>query len=177
MWYIRFLKVPECEVLPGSKDGITYLTITFTISITTDLGDEFLVGNDFSDYANLLTATLVEAELEDSPPKKKFPKLAESYFSWESGKRSVTHRFNATLRGNRPISSLRLVISPRKNDANLENVISGRVSRVLGIWSDVFDSESGKSMFGRVQRQFPVGRERFLHIWEETGESIARHIW
>ena len=178
MWYIRFLKVPEYKVsAPQSKDRLKRLMVTFTISITTDLGDEFLTGDKSSDHALLLTAIIVKAELGDSSLKWKSLESAKSHFSWESGKRSITHKFEVPLQGNIPISSLRLVISPKDEDANLQNVISGQIPRVINIWSDVFDSKSGKSTSGRVQRRFPLDHERFLHVWEETGESIARHIW
>ena len=178
MWYIRFLKVPTCKVSPARLgDDSTRLTITFTITITTDLGDAFLVGDTISQFTNLLTVSLVKSDHETSLLKGRPAELAKSHFPWDPRGRSVTNHFDATLPGNFPISTLRLIILPRGDDLNLHSVMSERMPQGLGIWSDVFSSESGKSTSGRVQRRFPVGHERFLNIWEETGESIARHIW
>ena len=172
MWYIRFLKVPECKISPSrSKDGSTRLTVRFTITITTDLGEDFLAGD------KPLTASLVKAEVHDENDNEKSLDLVKSLFSWPCGKRSVTHKFDATLNGHVPISSLRLLISQRDGCNDLQTVLSGQVPQILSIWSDFFDSQSGKSTSGRVQRRFPIGEERFLKVWEETGESIARHIW
>ena len=174
MWYIRFLKVPECRTsFSRSKHGLTEVTIIFTIAITTDLGDEFLAGDDFSNY----TASLIKANTQDLSTTGKAVSLAESHFTWSSGKRSVTHKFNATLEGDICISSLRLVVSQRDAAQDPQCMLSGQLPIVVSILSDFFETESGKSTSGRVQRSFPVGKRRFLNVWEETGESIARHIW
>jgi hypothetical protein len=46
---------------------------------------------------------------------------------------------------------------------------------VVSAWSAPFDLE--RECVKLVERRFVSLEQREVRIWEETGESIARHLW
>ena len=50
---------------------------------------------------------------------------------------------------------------------------------VLSIWSSPFrlNQELTGEVTSYVERRLYVGRKPYMSIWEETKDSIARHIW
>lgn len=51
---------------------------------------------------------------------------------------------------------------------------------ILSAWSAPFkipEAGAGTSAGALVERRLQMSKERTLRVWEETGESIARHIW
>ena len=62
---------------------------------------------------------------------------------------------------------------------HLENFHSpSDMPSILSAWSDPMDPTSGRfEASRRVERQFMPLSERPLSIYEDTGESIARHLW
>jgi hypothetical protein len=47
---------------------------------------------------------------------------------------------------------------------------------IVSAWSAEFDAKGGKEAGKLVERRFKVA-QRVISVWEETGESIARHLW
>lgn len=152
VWYIRFLKPPKLD----QKGHVRAL-----ITITTDLGDSFYPA-DLIIYAILVTAQDEEAWMSEWHTLK-----------WKSGMRSLWVEFKDAHAS--PPEPLRLVVNLRRSrEANV--VLSGNLPEVLGVWSDTFDRD--KNQAGTiVERRYRTdsGPERV--IMEETGDSIARHIW
>jgi hypothetical protein len=48
---------------------------------------------------------------------------------------------------------------------------------IVSAWSASLILEDGAQAEKLVERRFDMGDSPSLHIWEETGNSIARHIW
>ena len=74
-----------------------------------------------------------------------------------------------------PPELLRLVVNSRcSKEANI--VLSDNMPEIFGVWSDTFDRDKNQAG-SMVERRYRTdsGPERV--ITEETGESIARHIW
>jgi hypothetical protein len=156
MRYIRFLKPPKVQ-----DDHIRAL-----ITITSDLGENFFPENV------QLSAYLRSADDHGEIYLRKGLK-------WKAGMRSLhvsfdiedcdVHwpaRLHVTLR-DAPLSDH---FEKTNNGVHLPNIISA--------WSDILDPPRGvKEATKTIQRRFTPLSNRMLCIWEETGESIARHIW
>ena len=152
VWYIRFLKAPKFD----RKGHVRALT-----TITTDLGDNFYPA-DITVYAIIVTARFEEEWMSEWQTLK-----------WKSGMRSLWVVFKDAHAS--PPELLRLVVNSRcSREANI--VLSDNMPEAFGVWSDTFDRD--KNQAGSiVERRYRTdsGPERV--ITEETGESIARHIW
>ena len=149
VWYIRFLKPPKID----PKGHIRAL-----ITITTDLGDEF--------YPDDLTvhATITNDENWTSEWQS---------VEWKRGMRNLWIDI-VIVDTNLPVD-LRLVV-------NCETSVEGHcisvanMPEILGVWSDIF-GKSKSQAGGIVQRRYRTVSKIHKVIIEETGESIARHIW
>ncbi|MCJ1306452.1 hypothetical protein MMC25_000094 [Agyrium rufum] len=171
-WYIKFFKVPELR-----KDGTvksktyTQYTIKTTISVTTDLGDVFYPRD--LDLVSCLYVPDVNDKV-DPGRAMTIPLL----LSWKKGNRclNVAHHFRLPKSESLPLMCLCISSEPiyLQNDINLVNL---KNSFLLGIRSDAIGPELGKSSSGMVGREFRLLHNRTLRIWEESGDSIARHIW
>ena len=152
VWYIRFLKPPKLD----HKGHVRAL-----ITITTDLGDDFYPA-DLTIYAIIVTDQYEEQWMSEWRTLR-----------WKCGMRSVWVDFKNTHAS--PPEPLRLLVNPSRNrKANV--VLLDNMPEVFGVWSDTFDRD--KNQAGSiVERRYRTdsGPERV--IVEETGESIARHIW
>ena len=151
VWYIRFLKTPKFY----QKSNVRTL-----ITVTTDLGDAFYP-RDLTLHAMIVT----ESE--------------ESWMSewqnvkWKTGMRSLLITIDHVRTGT-PVD-LRLVVNSEKSKegsiVSLENI-----PEVLGVWSDTFNwAENIASDV--IERRYRTQYGKEMAIFEETGESIARHIW
>jgi hypothetical protein len=161
MRYIRFLKTPKLLVQAGPKSAIKLV-----ITITSDLGESF-----FPDDV-LLAATLRSDKHDGDIYLRKTVK-------WEAGMRSLpivlefeqNHidwpaRVHCHVR-NSPMSDH---FERHDDGADLASIISA--------WSDILDPPRGIFEAAKaVERRFTPLSNRTLSIWEETGESIARHLW
>ena len=80
----------------------------------------------------------------------------------------------ANVDANLPVD-LRLVVNCERsvegNRISVENM-----PEILGVWSDIF-GKSKNQAGGIIQRRYRTGLKVEKMIIEETGESIARHIW
>ena len=184
MHYIRILKPPR--LLPSS----TPLSLSAKITITTDLGESFLVSN---------IPLLAELEFEDGTLVLGEGKSREYVWRGRDGMRSLEIVVPIILpRGKRKLEGevVRMLIRPKEGDFavdSFENVLDGQnVPReeegeggVVAVRSMSIDiSPAAKpdrvSGVGMAERVFSFGSGhdvKKVRIWEETGESIARHIW
>ncbi|KAF9629933.1 putative Nicotinamide N-methyltransferase [Lasiodiplodia theobromae] len=156
MRYIRFLKVPK-------TDG---KTITALITVTSDLGEDFLA----ADVA--LAATIRSPEYNGDIFLRKSIK-------WTAGMRALPLTFD--VRHCDLDWPVVVHVGPKSNQ------VSDRFERqnnnpelpsLISAWSSILDAPAGiKEAEKKVERRFTPLSNRTLSIWEETGDSIARHIW
>jgi hypothetical protein len=176
MHYIRFLKPPTLSrPSPDSPD----ILLSAKITITSDLGESFLC-TDLPLQASLLDVSFRPSNLQ---------KLA-----WKAGARSldIALRVVGGAKGLKsPLQgSCRLFVQPRDaaycpraltdivtdTGSNGEGATGGGVVPIL---SEPLTAAMVGNMkpLGRVQRLLTMANGDKLRIWEETGESIAKHIW
>lgn len=157
VYYLRFLKPPKLDT---QKNIVRAL-----VTITTDLGDGFYAG----DLA--LHVIVVTSECESDWQS------AWQVVKWKNGMRSVWVEIG-DLKSSPP-TLLKLVVSTRQRllaeDLQLDHlpeVLSGR-SAPFGRCEGWEKTQAE----GQVERRFTTegGEDRI--IYEETGESIARHVW
>ena len=149
VWYIRFLKTPKID----QKGHVRAL-----ITITTDLGDGFYP-DDLTLHATITSSENFMSEWQS--------------VEWKGGMRTLWIDI-ANVDANLPVD-LRLVVNSETsiegNHVSVENM-----PEILGVWSDIFGKS--KSQAGSIiQRRYRTCLKVEKIIIEETGESIARHIW
>lgn len=156
MRYIRFLKTPRIE----GHD------ISALITITSDLGDSFC------DEDLQLAASLRSADDEGELYLRRSLK-------WKAGSRSLPIAFNT--KGSDIDWPVRVHVALRNagiTDQFEKHHHGGDLPIAISAWSDVLDATEGVNEATRtVERRFMPLNNRTLKVWEETGESIARHIW
>ena len=154
VYYIRFLKPPVVSDL----DKRSYL-VTSVITITTDLGDISL-------WSNVeLIARLVDVDNAGNV-------ISTSKAPWKGGKRTVTVFF--TYGKDQPNHDLRVHIT---TEDTASSCASFKLPEILDVWSAPFRQNAIGRSASLVERQFRLSPSVCVRIWEETGNSIARHIW
>ncbi|KAF2109120.1 putative methyltransferase-domain-containing protein [Lophiotrema nucula] len=173
MRYIRFLKTPRLVYDKQDPEALAKAKVKCLVTITSDLGDSFFP------HEIVLWAGLCPCELNSTPAILKKSK-------WTSGARygldiEIPVGTSQTARGQRPLQwPLRVYVGPGKAPVPqlYDDITSGRHCGILGAWSGPLDPENGRKEAGKlVERQVAIGEGRSLRIMEETGESIARHLW
>lgn len=148
--YIRFLKPPQ--VTNGDAGGFTVTTL---ITIETDLGDDFLHSE-----AKLDACVIVANEAESV--------LHRQQSQWRNDMRHLVVR--AAISSMHEGEDLRLhVASP--------NHLGNSIAPILDAWSAPFRLADGCRADLMLERRFLLPHFPPLKIWEETGNSIAKHIW
>ena len=74
-----------------------------------------------------------------------------------------------------PPVDLRLVVNSTKSKEG-NSVLIENIPEILGVWSDTFDWDKDQAS-NVVERRYRTGSGQERTVLEETGESIARHIW
>lgn len=185
MHYIRILKPPR--FLPASPHSLTA-----KITITTDLGESFLSAN---------IPIVAELLYENGVPVPGFGNGREYMWRGKDGMRSLEVGVPLPVaKGKRKIGGdmVRMLIRPKDADVALHNfgeilhpkycneslrVSKGLVVAVRTMAIDISPEVTGENAtrLGMAERSFSIGVEeeymKSVNIWEETGESIARHIW
>lgn len=166
MHYIRFLKAPRCTKGERGKTNIAA-----TITVTTDLGESFL-----SEEVGLCV------ELEDGEGKT----LADAEFLWQA-KNGYSGLVVEISVGTKMLGGgARMVVRPKEERYAVDNFSAalGHRGKRDGEWIEdeggivaVRSMDLNSAETGMVERIFNLGEDREIHIWEETGHSIARHIW
>jgi hypothetical protein len=159
MRYIRFLKPPRVTLEKSTSKLQLYCLIT----ITSDLGDSFLL----HDLA--LSAELLDAETEEV--------IVWKTVQWTGGRSlPITFPLSKTRRG-RPVK-VRIGVEPKSRCDNFRRLLDREYRGTVSAWSAaVVPSASGNEAAKLVQRRFKAGEGVQFSLWEETGESIARHLW
>jgi hypothetical protein len=162
VYYIRFLKTPRFQ---SQKAGP--VTITALICITTDLGDAFLAQDidlQVTLSSNGSGRILYKEDLQWKARKREIP-LSLGPFSAKLCQETIVLGVTAVdpQRPSLPSSDHLL------DTSKLPLVISG--------WSAPFGGAESLVAEKLVERRFRPKDQLDLRIWEETGNSIARHIW
>jgi hypothetical protein len=152
--YIRFLKPPQVREA-SSKSVVIFCVVT----ITTDLGESFFPSNA------ILAARLLAA----SQPSKT---LTETSCKWHSGQRTAS----ITLMSRHPLPELDLRVHLTTEETR-QSTTDYQIPKVIDIWSGSFRAIVSDRISSLVERQLLLSPNAKIGIWEETGNSIARHIW
>ncbi|KAH8808549.1 putative methyltransferase-domain-containing protein [Xylogone sp. PMI_703] len=195
MHYIRFLKAPRVDPALSSKDRLCVVT---KIAITSDLGEAFLTAD---------LPLLVEIESSpsasgtDQVPKRYGKAVArprEVQWKGSVGMRALDVRIELSSEEKAYFAGgcVRLCVRARDDEFDAGSLIghlcppsSNSGSRdeirgkVLAVRSMDFNldpksSEGVQTSLGpKLSERRLAAEGQELHIWEELGESIARHIW
>jgi hypothetical protein len=169
MHYIRFLKPPR--LLPGSPQ-----TLSAKITVTTDLGESFL-------WADI--SLIVDLRYEDSSYVEEG---REYLWKGSDGMRSLEVCM-PIYKGHKGSSSptVRMLVRPKEGkyakdvfDAALDERTAHHFNNTAGIVavrSMDIHPKSPQTRIARMAERVFSSKGKEIHIWEETGESIARHIW
>ncbi|KAF9888734.1 hypothetical protein FE257_008309 [Aspergillus nanangensis] len=162
VYYLRFLKPPRIQhQKPGS------VSITTLVCITTDLGDAFLA----EDVDLLVTLALHTTEKV----------LYQKPIKWTAGKREIPISlgpFSAQLSKQALVLGV-AACDPRRPRAPCPDPLLGEsgIPLVVSGWSAPFGGSEPLAAEKLIERRFGPSDRIDLRIWEETGNSLARHIW
>ncbi|PWY93605.1 hypothetical protein BO94DRAFT_459383 [Aspergillus sclerotioniger CBS 115572] len=162
VYYIRFLKTPRFQKQkPGS------ISVSALICITTDLGDAFLA----QDVDLLITLGLNDSDKI----------LYQEPLSWKAGKRELPillGPFSANIFQQTIVLGVAATDSQKRRSPSPDRLLgNSSLPLVMSAWSAPFGGSSSSVAEKLVERRFGPKDRLGLRIWEETGNSIARHIW
>ena len=157
MWYIRFLSAPKVT----STSTSIYLDIIITI--TTDLGDCFYPNN---------TTLCSTVRLENNTDKI----VKNNSIDWRPGYRCAKSSFQ--ISANKVLEPFHInVTSESKNEVN-DNLSPYEIRAIHAISSATITMNDGMAIVENLARRtLHVSDSTEVTIWEDIGESIARHIW
>jgi hypothetical protein len=168
MHYIRFLKSPK----------ILGEALVAKITVTTDLGESFLV-------ADVQIAVDVVAEDGESilgPGREYMWKGTEGMRSLEVSlpmekvRKVEKIRMVVAANGEAYVDSFEKVLGMDNKERQVKD--DGGIITVRSMEIDVRTGQTiGTGLAERVFRSTIRNDWTEVHIWEETGESIARHVW
>ncbi|PGH14728.1 hypothetical protein AJ79_02894 [Helicocarpus griseus UAMH5409] len=157
--YIRFLKPPK--VVAALKTGCFVETL---ITITTDLGDAFL-----AEDAGLLSI------LQITDNNGLIIESFEETSSWTAGNRELKISFGPCQLA-AAAHAARLSVRDASGGI-VDRLEPSKAPSIVTAWSTSFGIAAGLQAEKLVERCFKLEIGPHLKAWEETGNSIARHIW
>lgn len=157
---VRFLKTPKVKVENGS------VILTAVITVTTDLGETF--------YLDDVALALVLRE-----PLQHGDIYLRRTIQWTAGMRALPISLDLTRTDVDWPARLHVgVRGAHMSDHFEKHTNPGTLPSIISVWSESLDPLKGKFETGRrVERRFMPLSGRSLDIFEDTGESIARHLW
>lgn len=162
MQYIRFLKTPRFVHTKDRCSGV----VSALITIASDLGDSFF----FQDVA--LAVKLLDGKSWTSLP------LSVTRYTWKAGMRTLKIELDFVIKQKEMFHRTAVLSVSSEQTAADDLSQSGAAGPlILSAYSSPFGLSGGTEAEGYVERRLIIGREKALPVWEETGESIARHIW
>jgi hypothetical protein len=158
-YYVRFLK--PARMVHGR--------VTALITLTTDLGDSFLAAD-----ARLVAAV----RIIDNSTGHTVSVLHET-FLWKATDRQLQVAVGPipNTRKSKGLQSAELAIRASHAVDEPADPLTSNARRIVSAWSPPLILEDGAQAEKLVERRFDMGDSPSLHVWEETGNSIARHIW
>jgi hypothetical protein len=130
------------------------------ITITTDLGETF-----YPDATELVATLQSPAEDGDIYLRRRLP--------WKPGSRNIPLILNISYQDVEWPALIHVAVNSRSKPT------SGFMHPIIDIWSSPLNPTKGHFNSGTlVTRRFQsISSERDLVLYEETGDSIARHLW
>lgn len=153
VYYIRFLKTPKLE------NG----TVRALVTVTTDLGDIFYPGN-------LILNAIVAENYQHAKPQW------ESQWhtiQWQNGTRNVWVEIKGIPA--RKEKHFKLIVSS-KPTTKADLLHLNNLPEILSAHSSSFGTENPQAP-SQVERHYWTKSGYGMSIREDTGESIACHIW
>ncbi|KAH8731395.1 putative methyltransferase-domain-containing protein [Phaeosphaeriaceae sp. PMI808] len=161
MRYIRFLKIPRVVI----EKGTAKRQVSCLITITSDLGDSFLPRD-----------IQLSAELLSGEPSEQL--IVWRTLQWTTGMRSLPITFPLTKIRTLSTLRVRVGVEPKSTQDEYSRLSGNDLSGVVSAWSSRFSLSPVLGETGMVvERRFSLSNENTASIYEETGESIARHLW
>lgn len=165
MRYIRFLKTPR---IVQEKNNPSKAHIYALVTVASDLGDSFLP------YDVTLSAELLSC----NPAKEDL--IVWRTIHWTGGMRSLP--IILPLSRTRPVWPVRVRVGVEAKSArdDFARLYDADCRGVISAWSAPLDLPKGaKEAVKLVERRIAGcnGDVKIVRLWEETGESIARHLW
>jgi hypothetical protein len=162
VYYIRFLKTPRFQSQKAAP-----VTVTALICITTDLGDAFLA-QDIDLQVTLSSNSSDRILYKDN-------------LQWKAGKRELLLSlgpFSARLSQEAIVLGVTAIEPQRTSPPGSDHLLdTSKLPLVISGWSAPFGGSESLVAEKLVERRFRPKDQLDLRIWEETGNSIARHIW
>lgn len=151
--YIRFLRTPQSDVSKKTID------ISAVVAVTTDLGDAY-----YSQDVDLV-AEVVEANRPHGT-------LHSQTLPWGAAARAL--KFTVNCPGKYISRRVRLHVTTRDTTSASKTY---QVPQILDVWSCAFHLSDKQRTEPLVERRLLLPNRSCVRMWEETGDSIARHIW
>ena len=151
--YIRFLRTPQTAINSKTVD------VSAVIAVTTDLGDA-LYSQDLD-----LNIAVVEANRPHGV-------LHTETAKWQAHSRAL--KLTISCPGKYRSRPVRLHVT---TDETLSTLKSLDVPRILDVWSVTFPLSEKQRTEPIVERRLFLPNKSHVRMWEETGDSIARHVW
>ncbi|ETN38838.1 uncharacterized protein HMPREF1541_06878 [Cyphellophora europaea CBS 101466] len=151
--YIRFLSPPQALTVQKRT-----ITVSAVIAVTTDLGDSYLVED-----ADLIVR-VVEAQTNQV--------ISEQNVTWKAFSRAL--KANVQCSGKYSGRSVCVHVTTLTTQSSLD---SKKIPSILDVWSSTFALSDRTRSEPIVARKLPLSNGSRLQVWEETGDSIARHVW
>lgn len=152
--YIRYLRTPQIKDV--SKKAFE---LSAVVAVTTDLGDSFY-SEDVTLVARLVDAT------------KNGEILCSLHVAWKAGSRAAKVNLECNVKYSGCLVNLHVTT---------RDTISAQISKtppaIVDIWSTSFILKPKSRADPLVERRLQLHSKSSARIWEETGDSIARHIW
>jgi hypothetical protein len=159
MRYVRFLKTPRITVEKGTKKNNVYCLI----NITSDLGDSTLP------YDATLVAELISPQQGDQI-------LSSRCVKWTADMRTLAITLPLKPQQKNSPLRVRIGVTPKAPFDTFSSLSAPESSGIVSAWSASFPSQGSKEAVKLAERRFQIGTQT-IKVWEETGESIARHLW
>jgi hypothetical protein len=158
MRYIRFLKTPRVVTEKNTSNREVY----FLVTITSDLGDSFLPY-----HVQLSVELLACTETTEYV-------LVWRTVQWTGGMRSLPITIPLP-KPQKPSSQLRVRVGVEPRRTYDAYASLSEIRGVVSAWSATFTPRVEAQKLAERRFMLPTGK--IVNIWEETGESIARHLW
>lgn len=162
MRYVRFLKTPRITTEKGTNKSQVYCLI----NITSDLGDSTLP------YDAALVAELISPERDVQGDEV----LVERSLKWTADMRTLPVTLPLKQWHTNGPLRVRVGVKPKASHDTFEELSQPESHGIVSAWSAGFNTNGRKEAVKLVERRFKIAH-RTLKVWEETGESIARHLW
>lgn len=157
---VRFLKTPKVKVENGN------VSLSAVVTVTTDLGETFYL-------EDVALAVIVRA------PEQNGDIYLRRTFQWTAGMRALPINLDITRHDiDWPARVHVGVKGAHMSDHFEKHNNPDALPSIISVWSESLNPLNGTFETGkRVERRFMPLSERSLNIYEDTGESIARHLW